>query len=111
MRGILADATEFLVIALVDLMAKLLAIEAYRIRTVFRKVSLPITPATCVCLSIMGKTNQEFTKSEVRWNGFMYANPKMTIAVKNHLVRLIAATTIANYLAIRLQTLDDGIIR
>ena len=65
-------------------------------------MSSSVTPATCMGLSVMGEANKELAKSEVRWNSFVYANPKMTIAIKNHLVRQIAATAIVNYLAIRL---------
>ena len=87
MCGLLENATEFLMSTLVDLMTKPVTIKADCIRAVLSKVPMSVTPATCMCLSIMGKTNQELAKSQVRRNCSMYTNAKMTIAVKNHFVR------------------------
>lgn len=88
MRGLLANATEFLGSTLVDLMTKPVTIEADRIWAILSKVpTTSVTPATGMCLSIMGKTNQERAKSQVRQNCSMYTNAKMTIAVKKHFVQ------------------------
>lgn len=87
MRGLLANATEFLTSTLVDLMTKPVTIEADRIWAILSKVPTSVSPATGMCLSIMGKTNQERAKSQVRQNCSMYTNAKMTIAVKKHFVQ------------------------
>lgn len=87
MHGRLANATEFLVSTLIDLMTKPVSIDADHIWAVPSKVPMSVTPVTCMCLSIMGKTNQELTKSQVRWNCSIYTSAKMTIAIINHFVR------------------------
>ena len=87
MRGLLANATEFLASTLVDLMTKPVTIEADRIWTILSKVPTSVTPVTGMCLSIVGKTNQERAKSQVRQNCSMYTNAKMTFAVKKLFVQ------------------------
>lgn len=63
MRELLANATEFLVSTLVDLMTRPVTIEPDCIWAVLSKVPTSVTAATCMCLSIMGKTSQELAKS------------------------------------------------
>ena len=65
-------------------------------------MSPPVTTATCMRLPVVRETNKKLAKSEIRWDGFIYANPEMTIAIEDHLVVQIAATAVAENLTIRL---------
>ena len=65
-------------------------------------MSRSVAPATSMRLTLMGEADKEFAEPEVRRDSLMYTNPKVTIAVKDHLVIQVAASAIADYLGIRL---------